>query len=222
MYHLMPSMLSADFNNLGEQLKELENCGLTWLHVDVMDGMFVPRISFGMPVIESIRKGTNLLFDVHLMIEEPSRYIKEFKRIGADALTVHVEACRHLDSTLREIRKEGMRVGVALNPSTPLGVLEHILPLVDVVMIMSVNPGFGGQVYIDYATDKIKKLKKMIDDAGLQIDIEVDGGVNEDTLPLVLEAGANLIVAGSAIFGNDISGRVQMFEDVMKSYEKSL
>lgn len=220
MYNLAPSMLSADFNHLGEQLKAVEESGVKWLHIDVMDGMFVPSISFGMPVISSIRKGTDLLFDVHLMIEEPSRYIKAFKAAGADLLTVHAEACKHLDSTLRQIRQEGMRVGVALNPSTPLCVLEHVLNLVDVVMLMTVNPGFGGQTYIENSTAKIKKLRKMITDAGLDIDLEVDGGVNEKTLPIVLEAGANMIVAGSAVFGGNISERVAKLQSIIAEYEE--
>ena len=152
MYELAPSILSADFNCLGEQIHQVEESGIRWLHIDVMDGTFVPSISYGMPVIASIRKKTSLFFDVHLMVEEPGRYIQDFKKCGADQLTVHAEACRHLDSTLREIRKAGMRVGVAVNPATPISQLEHVLGLVDMVLIMTVNPGFGGQSYIDYCT----------------------------------------------------------------------
>lgn len=220
MYNLVPSMLSADFMNLGKQLKEIEMSGVKWLHIDVMDGIFVPSISFGMPVISSIRKGTNLLFDVHLMIEEPSRYIKEFKAAGADLLTVHAETCKHLDSTLHQIRKEGMKVGVALNPATPLCVLEHVLNLVDVVMLMTVNPGYGGQTYIPNCTEKIKKLKQMITDAGLDVTIEVDGGVNEHTLPIVLDAGANMIVAGSAVFGGNIPEQIEKLQNMIEAYEQ--
>jgi len=169
-------------------------------------------------VIESIRKRTKLLFDIHLMVEEPSRYIRDFKKCGADLITVHAEACKHLDGTLRQIRQEGLKVGVALNPSTPLCVLENILGLVDVVMLMTVNPGFGGQSYIDYGTEKIRKLKKMIDESGYDIDIEIDGGINEKTLPIVLEAGANLIVAGTSVFGGNITERVGVLQGIIDAH----
>lgn len=215
MYELAPSILSADFNCLGEHIHQVEESGIRWLHIDVMDGTFVPSISYGMPVIASIRKKTSLFFDVHLMVEEPGRYIQDFKKCGADQLTVHVEACRHLDSTLREIRKAGMRVGVAVNPATPISQLEHVLGLVDMVLIMTVNPGFGGQSYIDYCTEKITNLRKMVTDRGLSVDIQVDGGINEKTLSTVLEAGANIIVAGSAVFGEDIPGNIKKLYDIM-------
>lgn len=215
MYELAPSILSADFNCLGEQIHQVEESGIRWLHIDVMDGAFVPSISYGMPVIASIRKKTSLFFDVHLMVEEPGRYIQDFKKCGADQLTVHAEACKHLDSTLREIRKAGMRVGVAVNPATPLSQLEYVLEMVDMVLIMTVNPGFGGQSYIDYCTEKITDLRKMVTERGLSVDIQVDGGINEKTLSTVLEAGANIIVAGSAVFGEDIPGNIKKLCDIM-------
>lgn len=219
MYELAPSILSADFNCLGDQIRQVEEAGAKWLHIDVMDGAFVPSVSFGMPVIASIRKNSSLFFDVHLMINEPGRYIQEFKKCGADQLTVHAEACTHLDSTLREIRNAGMRVGVALNPATPLCQLEYVLSLVDMVLIMTVNPGFGGQSYITGCTEKIRALRKMITDAGLDVDIQVDGGINDRTLTTVLDAGANIIVAGSAVFGDDIPGKISKFKAVMGAYE---
>ena len=208
---LSPSILSADFANLGEQVRMLDEAGAQYVHIDVMDGMFVPSISFGMPVIKSIRECSDRIFDVHLMIEEPGRYIDDLAEVGADLITVHAEACKHLDRTIEAIKEKGLLAGVALNPATPLSAIEWILPKVDMVLIMSVNPGFGGQKLIPYTVEKVRALKKMIDERGLKTDIEVDGGVNLENVTEVMDAGANIIVAGSAVFKGDISENVERF-----------
>ena len=213
---LSPSILSADFANLGEQVRMLDEAGAQYVHIDVMDGIFVPSISFGMPVIKSIRECSDRIFDVHLMIEEPGRYIDDLAEVGADLITVHAGACKHLDRTIEAIKEKGLLAGVALNPATPLSAIEWILPKVDMVLIMSVNPGFGGQKLIPYTVEKVRALKKMIDEKGLKIDIEVDGGVNLENVTEVMDAGANIIVAGSAVFKGDISENVERFLDVLK------
>lgn len=213
---LSPSILSADFANLGEQVRMLDEAGAQYVHIDVMDGMFVPSISFGMPVIKSIRECSDRIFDVHLMIEEPGRYIDDLAEVGADLIAVHAEACKHLDRTIEAIKEKGLLAGVALNPATPLSAIEWILPKVDMVLIMSVNPGFGGQKLIPYTVEKVRALKKMIDEKGLKTDIEVDGGVNLENVTEVMDAGANIIVAGSAVFKGDISENVERFLDVLK------
>ena len=213
---LSPSILSADFANLGEQVRMLDEAGAQYVHIDVMDGMFVPSISFGMPVIKSIRECSDRIFDVHLMIEEPGRYIDDLAEVGADLITVHAEACKHLHRTIEAIKEKGLLAGVALNPATPLSAIEWILPKVDMVLIMSVNPGFGGQKLIPYTVEKVRALKKMIDERGLKTDIEVDGGVNLENVTEVMDAGANIIVAGSAVFKGDISENVERFLDVLK------
>ncbi|MCD8148291.1 MAG: ribulose-phosphate 3-epimerase [Clostridiales bacterium] len=212
---LSPSILAADFSRLGEQIRQLDRAGAQYVHIDVMDGMFVPNISYGVPVIESIRGCTDRIFDVHLMIENPIRYVKDFADAGADLITVHVESCRHLDRTIYEIRSKGLLAGAVLNPATPLSSLEYILPDLDMVLLMGVNPGFGGQKFIPYTLQKIRDLREMINRKGCQTDIEVDGGVTLDNLREILDAGANIIVSGSAIFKGDIEENVRKFLSVM-------
>ncbi len=208
---LSPSILSADFSILGEQLEILDNAGAQYVHIDVMDGEFVPSISIGLPVIKSIRKCTDRIFDVHLMIEEPIRYIDDFADAGADIITVHAEACKHLDRTIDAIKEKGLIAGVAINPATSLSAIEYILNKVDMVLIMTVNPGFGGQNLIPYTIDKIRELKELLRRTGNKVDIEVDGGVNLDNVEEILSAGANIIVAGSAVFNGDIAENTECF-----------
>ena len=200
MIKLAPSILSADFARLLEDVKKVEKAGCEYLHIDVMDGHFVPNITLGPGIVKSLRKDVNMVFDAHLMIENPDNYIKEFADAGCDIIVVHQEACTHLHRTIQNIKSHGIKAGVALNPATPIETIKYVLQDVDMVLLMSVNPGFGGQSYIPVVTEKIKELKALIDEMNLDIDIEVDGGVKPSNIAEVVNAGANVIVAGSSIF----------------------
>ena len=195
-----PSILAADFGNLAKDIEMVNNSQAEWFHLDVMDGVFVPNISYGMPIIEKINSLTDKVLDVHLMIVDPDRYISTFKQVGADILTVHYEACTHLHRTIQAIKAEGMKAGVALNPHTPISVLEDVINDLDLVLIMSVNPGFGGQKFIENTYNKVSKLKKMITEANANVIIEIDGGVGVQNASKLVEAGADALVAGSAVF----------------------
>ncbi|MBQ0000001.1 MAG: ribulose-phosphate 3-epimerase [Clostridiales bacterium] len=211
MYQVCPSILAADFNRLGEQIHTLEEAGIKMLHIDVMDGFFVPSISFGMPVIESIRKESGLFFDCHLMVTAPERYIEEFVRCGADSITVHAEACEDLESVMKQIRAAGVKVGVSIKPSTPVSAVAHLLKDMDLLLIMTVEPGFGGQKYIESSTDKIREARAIVEKEGLKTNIQVDGGINDATIETVLRAGANLLVMGSGVFRGDLVENVEKY-----------
>ena len=213
MIKLAPSILSADFAKLLEDVRKVESAGCEYLHIDVMDGHFVPNITLGPLVVKSLKKeNINMVFDAHLMIENPDQYIEEFVKAGCDIITVHQEACVHLHRTIQNIKSHGIKAGVVLNPATPVDTIKHVLPDLDMVLLMSVKPGFGGQSFIPCVLDKIKELKAIIDSQGLNIDIEVDGGISPKNVAEVVQAGANVIVAGSAIFGSDdIQETVNLF-----------
>ncbi|MFL5739739.1 MAG: ribulose-phosphate 3-epimerase [Flavisolibacter sp.] len=200
MVTVAPSLLASNFLRLEQECRMLDESQADWFHLDVMDGRFVPNISYGLPVIEQMRKTTRKTFDVHLMILEPERYAEAFKQAGADILTVHLEACIHLHRNIQQIKSLGMKAGVAINPHTPVMLLTDILGDIDLVNLMSVNPGFGGQVFIPYTLNKIRELRKMIDDRGLQVKIEIDGGVTLDNAREIIEAGADVLVAGNTVF----------------------
>lgn len=219
MLKLAPSILAADFKNLGQQVSDVSLAGAQYIHLDVMDGAFVPSISFGMPVISSIRSCTDRIFDVHMMVEEPGRYVSEIKAAGADLICVHAEACTHLDRTINQIKEAGLKAGVALNPATPLSVLDCILSEVDMVLIMSVNPGFGGQKFIPYTLTKIRELRELCKERGLDTDIQVDGGVTCDNIRELIDAGANVFVAGSAVFKGDAVANTREFLKIFEEYE---
>jgi ribulose-phosphate 3-epimerase len=215
--YLAPSILSADFAHLGDDVQRAQQAGAQYLHYDVMDGKFVPSISFGMPVLRCVRKITDMVLDVHLMIEEPERYIDEFADCGADIITVHQEACKDLKKAIQMIHAKGVKAGVSIKPKTPIKAIEEILDQADMILLMTVEPGFGGQAYIPESTEKIQSLRKILNERGLSTDIEVDGGIKKGNVQVVLDAGANVIVAGSAVFGGDIEQNVKDFMEIMNA-----
>ncbi len=216
---LAPSILAADFKELGQAIKTIEENGAEYLHYDVMDGIFVPSISFGMPVLASIRSCTNQVMDVHLMITEPIRYIKEFKEAGADLITIHLEACEDVAATIKAIREAGLKVGLSIKPATEAEAIRPYLDQIDMILVMSVEPGFGGQKFIPESLDKIRALRAMVEEAGVDVDIEVDGGIYQANVKEVLDAGANIIVSGSGVFKGDIAQNTREFMEILNSHE---
>ncbi|MFJ7735280.1 ribulose-phosphate 3-epimerase [Lysinibacillus sp. NPDC097287] len=220
MIQIAPSILAADFAKLGEEVKEVEQAGAKLIHIDVMDGHFVPNISFGSIVLDAIRPLTDLPLDVHLMIENPDQYIEQFAKAGADYITVHVEACRHLHRTIQLIRSYGVKPGVVLNPHTPIESIQHVLEDIDMVLFMTVNPGFGGQKFIHSVVPKVEALSTIIKERGLNIDIEIDGGINAETIVPCAKAGATIFVAGSAIFGKE--DRTAALQEILAAGEAAI
>ena len=218
-YILAPSILAADFRTLGKEMELTEEAGAEYIHFDVMDGMFVPSISFGMPVLQSIKGATSQVMDAQLMVQEPIRYIEDFKRAGADIVTVHLEACGDVDATIKKIRSSGMKAGLSICPDTKAEEAKRYLPDIDMLLVMSVHPGFGGQKFIPESLEKIRALRTMTDALGLDTDIEVDGGIYHSNAREVLDAGANVIVAGSAVFGGDTMKNTKEFMEILKDYE---
>lgn len=220
MIKLSPSILACDYNILGEQVREAYESGAKYMHLDVMDGLFVPSISLGMPVIKSLRKATDVIFDTHLMINEPIRYIDDFVEAGSDIITFHLESTDKVEETIEKIVKSNVKAGIVINPETPVEEIKPYLNMVDMVLLMSVHPGFGGQKYISEVTAKIKEARRLIDETGRSIELEVDGGVNLSNIKEVLEAGADVIVAGSAVFGGNIKDNVKDFLKAFSDFER--
>ena len=219
MMILAPSMLSADFKVLGQELKTTEENGAKYIHYDVMDGMFVPSLSFGPAILQSIRPASSMVHDVHLMIEEPIRYIEAFAKASADIITVHLEACKDLDATIAKIRECGCKVGVSIKPKTPVSALKPYLEKIDMILIMSVEPGFGGQKFIPTSLAKIEEARTLVNESGLDIDIQVDGGIYTHNVEDVIKAGANIIVAGSAIYNGDTAANTIAMMEILNKYE---